>query len=385
MADIFRSCERDFLAQHPTSPQQRKALRDIGVCRTAALGGHLWRCEQCDHQEISYNSCRNRHCPKCPGKSRAQWLEARAHDLLPTVYFHVVFTLPDRLGPLVLQNQQALYGVLFQTVSQTLLRIARDPRHLGAKIGFLAVLHSWGQNLMFHPHVHGVVPGGGLSPDESRWIACRSNFLLSVRVLSRLFRHRFLRSLDPLYRRGELALHGRLQPCAHPSDWKSLLQELRQTEWVVYSKRPFGGPHQVLKYLARYTHWVAISNRRLLSFEQGRLSFRYKDDRRGGLPRTMTLEGVEFIRRFLLHVLPKNFMRIRSYGFLANSCRRRKLALCRKLLAHSPTDTQPVLLGNPSASESPSRLYPACGRGPLLVIEILQPLFPAIEERMNSP
>ena len=330
---MVRSAGTTFLAQHPTSGEQRKALRDIASCRTATLGGHVLACQQCDHQEISYNSCRNRHCPKCQGSCQAKWLQDRAADLLPVPYFHVVFTLPALLGPIALQNPRQIYGILFRAVSQTLLTIARDQRHLGAKIGFLAILHTWGQNLMHHPHLHCVVPGGGLGADESSWVSCHHSFFLPVRVLSRVFRGKFLHSLDRHYHTGELSFHGQLQSLACPEHWKTLLRQLRATDWVVYSKPPFGGPEQVLKYLARYTHRVAISNRRLLSFQQGQVSLRCKDYRRGGRSRTLVLQQQEFIRRFLLHALPTRFVRIRSYGFLANRCRRQKLALCRRLLA----------------------------------------------------
>ncbi len=279
---MVRSAGTTFLAQHPTSGEQRKALRDIASCRTATLGGHVLACQQCDHQEISYNSCRNRHCPKCQGSCQAKWLQDRAADLLPVPYFHVVFTLPALLGPIALQNPRQIYGILFRAVSQTLLTIARDQRHLGAKIGFLAILHTWGQNLMHHPHLHCVVPGGGLGADESSWVSCHHSFFLPVRVLSRVFRGKFLHSLDRHYHTGELSFHGQLQSLACPEHWKTLLRQLRATDWVVYSKPPFGGPEQVLKYLARYTHRVAISNRRLLSFQQGQVSLRCKDYRRGG-------------------------------------------------------------------------------------------------------
>ncbi len=387
VADVVRSAGTTFLAQHPTSGEQRKALRDIASCRTAALGGHVLACQQCDHQEISYNSCRNRHCPKCQGSCQAKWLQERAADLLPVPYFHVVFTLPALLGPIALQNPRQIYGILFRAVAQTLLTIARDQRHLGAKIGFLAILHTWGQNLMHHPHLHCVVPGGGLSADESSWVSCHHSFFLPVRVLSRVFRGKFLHSLDRHYHTGELSFHGQLQPLACPEHWKTLLRQLRATDWVVYSKPPFGGPEQVLKYLARYTHRVAISNRRLLSCQQDRVSLRCKDYRRGGRSRTLVLQQLEFIRRFLLHTLPTRFVRIRSYGFLANRCRRQKLALCRRLLA--PTNThQPEISGSSADTpppEQPHLLCPVCGQGPMLKVDTLPPTPYRIEKRIHSP
>lgn len=387
VADVVRSAGTTFLAQHPTSGEQRKALRDIVSCRTSTLGGHVLACQQCDHQEISYNSCRNRHCPKCQGSCQAKWLQERAADLLPVPYFHVVFTLPAPLGPIALQNPRQIYGILFRAVSQTLLTIARDQRHLGAKIGFLAILHTWGQNLMHHPHLHCVVPGGGLREDQSSWVSCHPSFFLPVRVLSRVFRGKFLHSLDRHYHTGQLCFHGRLQSLACPQHWKALLRQLRATDWVVYSKPPFGGPEQVLKYLARYTHRVAISNRRLLSFQQHQVSLRCKDYRRGGRSRTLVLQQLEFIRRFLLHVLPTRFVRIRSYGFLANRCRRQKLALCRRLLA--PTNTQQPEISDSSADtpppQQPNLLCPVCGQGPMLPVDTLPPTPYRIEQRIHSP
>jgi hypothetical protein len=388
-ADVFRRRQTDFEVDHPLSPEQRKAFRDIAVCRTAALGGWVRRCPRCHHQEISYRSCRNRHCPKCQGKSRAEWLQARADDLLPVPYHHVVFTLPQPLGPIALQNQRTVYGILFRAVSETLHTIARDPRHLGARIGFLAVLHTWGQNLMHHPHLHCVVPAGGLSPHENRWIACHPGFLLSVRVLSRFFRGRFLRLLEDAHQHGKLAFHGRLQCLSDPAGWEDLLAGLWRTEWVVYSKPPFGGPEQALKYLARYTHRVAISNRRLISFEGGRVTFRWKDYRRGGRLRTLTLEAAEFIRRFLLHVLPKGFVRIRSFGFLANRCRKEKLALCRRLLASDHERQAPASIpssGPVPSADQPSQLCPICRQTSLLPPEILLPVASeTTEHRSRGP
>lgn len=387
-ADIFRSCEADFEADHPLSGERRKAFRDIVACRTAALGGWVRRCDRCGHREVSYRSCRNRHCPKCQGKNRAEWLQARARELLPVPYFHVVFTLPGALGPLALQNPRTVYGILFRAVSETLRTIARDPRHLGAQIGFVAVLHTWGQTLTCHPHVHCMVPGGGLSPDRSRWIPCRPGFLLPVRVLSRFFRRRFLRLLEEARRQGKLTFHGRLQSLSDPAPWADLLAGLRRREWSLYCKPPFGGPEQVLKYLARYTHRVAISNRRLLAFDGGRVTFRFKDYRRGA-HRTLTLEAAEFVRRFLLHVLPKGFVRIRGFGFLANRHRKQELARCRRLLGcdrnrqptasiHSPTEAP--------ARDHPSEFCPICRQGRFLPPERLAPsTSPKTEQRNRGP
>jgi len=333
VADVFREHAATFVASRGISTDQQRVLHDLVRCRTAALGGHLNRCDRCGHEEISYNSCRNRHCPKCQGPAQARWLADREADLLAVPYFHVVFTLPTEIGPLALQNRRLVYGLLLRAVSQTLATIARDPQHLGAQIGFLAVLHTWGQNLHHHPHVHCVIPGGGLSLDRQRWIRSRRRFFLSVRVLRQFFRGCFLRHLQQAFGQQKLEFHGKQAALAEPGRWHSLLVSLRAKTWVVYAKPPFGGPRQVLRYLARYTHRVAISNQRVLSSDNTTVRFRWKDYRHGNRQRVMTLAADEFIRRFLLHVLPKGFQRIRQYGFLANRVKAEKLVLCRRLLA----------------------------------------------------
>jgi Putative transposase/Transposase zinc-binding domain len=365
------------------SLQQRRILRALTSCRTAALGGHKKQCESCGHEAIAYNSCRNRHCPKCQAAARAQWLDARAADLLEVPYFHVVFTLPEPLGPLALQNKRLLYGMLFRAASETLCTIARDRKHLGANIGFLAVLHTWGQNLHHHPHLHCVVPGGGLALDGSHWVACREQFFLPVRVLSRLFRGKFLAYLRAAFDQGTLAFHGKLETLADRRNWSHLLRDLDARDWVVYAKRPFGGPTQVLKYLARYTHRVAISNRRLVSLADARVTFRWKDYAKGNHCRTMTLDAVEFIRRFLLHALPTGFQRIRQYGFLANRVRHEKLPLCRALLRR---DKEDATLGDrvtvdeagttgvaPSEAAAADESCPACRKGRMIVVAKIEP------------
>jgi Putative transposase/Transposase zinc-binding domain len=308
------------------------------VCRTAALGGHLERCDQCGHERNCFNSCRDRHCPKCQSLARAHWIEDRQAELLDVPYFHVVFTVPEQIAAIAYQNKKVVYGILFHTVAETLTTIAADPEHLGAEIGFFAVLHSWGQNLQFHPHLHCVVPGGGLSPDGQRWISCRPNFFLPVRVLSHLFRRLFLTSLRKAYDSGKLRLWGRLEPLRERRTFVRLCEELKEPEWVVYAKPPFAGPQQVLDYVGRYTHRVAISNNRLLGIENDQVSFQWKDYRTGGQIKTMTLSAEEFIRRFLLHVLPSGFQRIRYYGFLGNRYRQAKLAQCRRLLGMRNSD-----------------------------------------------
>lgn len=307
-------------------------MRAVEQCRTSALGGHVDQCDACGFRRVSYNSCRNRHCPKCQSLARARWLDARLADLLPVQYFHVVFTLPEQLASLALQNKRVVYNILFSAAAQTLRTIAADPKHLGAEIGFLAVLHTWGQTLRHHPHLHCVVPGGGLSLDGSRWLACRKGFFLSVNVLARLFRRLFLEALARAYEQDKLTFHGTIAYLAAPLAFKRLLAGLRAREWWVYAKRPFGGPEQVLAYLGRYTHRVAISNHRLLALQDGNVTFSWKDYARSNQQRSMTLKADEFIRRFLLHVLPRGFQRLRQFGLLANRHRRDKLVLCRKLL-----------------------------------------------------
>lgn len=304
----------------------------IELCRTAELGGHTEVCPECGLIRHAYNSCRNRHCPKCQGAARMEWLAARAADLLPVEYFHVVFTMPAPIAEIAFQNKAKVYDILFAAAAETLRTIAADHRYLGAEIGVVAVLHTWGQNLHHHPHLHCVVPGGGLSLDGSRWVACRPGFFLPVRVLSRLFRRLFLQSLQAAFDSGKLRFSGGLTELADPATFAERLKQVSRSEWVVYAKPPFGGPQQVLAYLGRYTHRVAIANSRLVSHEQDRVSFRWKDYHHHGKTKVMALDAFEFIRRFLLHTLPDGFHRIRHYGFLANGHRAAKLALCRKLL-----------------------------------------------------
>jgi Putative transposase/Transposase zinc-binding domain len=373
VADVFRQHGPGFLKRwgHTVSPQQRKALRDIGACRTATLGGHIEQCDHCPHRVIAYNSCRNRHCPKCQSSARDRWLTERAKELLPVPYCHVVFTVPEQLAPLALQNQRLFYGLLFRAVSQTLLEIAADPRHLGAQIGFLAVLHTWSQNLLHHPHVHCVVPAGGISPDGSRWIRCRQKFFLPVRVLSRLFRGKLLAFLRDAYTQGKLQFSGRLAAFADPARLQAWLRRLQKSDWVVYAKPPFGGPEHVLKYLARYTHRVAISNGRLLSCEQGRVSFRWRDSKDNNRTKTMTLDAVEFIRRFMLHVLPSGLVKIRHFGFLANRNRSARLNLCREHLAAPLPAGAAIGLLTDQQRCAAERRCPACQIGVLSIVEYL--------------
>jgi Putative transposase/Transposase zinc-binding domain len=367
VADVFRQYGAAFLKQwrHTISPQQRKALRDIGACRTAALGGHIEQCDHCPHQAIAYNSCRNRHCPKCQSTARDQWLAERAKELLPVPYSHVVFTVPEPLAPLALQNAKLVYGLLFRAVSQTLLEIAADPRRLGAQIGFLAVLHSWSQNLLHHPHIHCVVPAGGLAPDGSRWIHGRRKFFLPVKVLSRMFRGKFLALMREAFVKKGLEFHGQLAPLREPARFHALLDQLKNIEWVVYAKPPFGGPEYVLKYLARYTHRVAISNGRLLSLENGQVTFRWRDSKDNNQSKIMTLDAVEFIRRFLLHILPSGFVKIRHFGFLSTRRRSAALALCRERLPQPAAGADTVSILSDQQQSAIERRCPVCQVGRL--------------------
>jgi Zn finger protein HypA/HybF involved in hydrogenase expression len=348
---------------------QLKVMWAIEQCRSAALGGHVLRCQSCEQVQIAYNSCRNRHCPKCQASAARRWLEARQADLLPIEYYHVVFTLPAPIAELAYQNKAVIYGLLFDVAAQTLLTIAADPKHLGAQIGATLVLHTWGSALTHHPHVHGIVPGGGLSPDSERWVACRRGFFLPVRVLSRLFRRRFLEELAKAYDCGQLQFFGEYAALADTTAFADWFAPLRDCEWVVYAKRPFAGPAAVLAYLSRYTHRVAISNRRLVAFDERGVSFRWKNYRDKGNTRhkTMTLSAEEFMRRFLLHVLPGGFHRIRHYGLIANAGRRNNLARARELLQVVPEAAEPQQPDEPTAIVQPIFVCPDCGAAMLII------------------
>src|SRR5208337_2206169 len=343
MADLVRSAGPTFVERSCQwmTWQHQKVLLAIARCRTATLGGHRDQCSHCGHSVISYNSCRNRHCPKCQGNARHRWLQARQRELLPTPYVHVVFTLPRELAPLALQNKKLIYDLLFRTSATTLLEVARDPRHLGAEIGFFSVLHTWDQRLQHHPHIHCVVASGGLSPDHTHWIHTRHSFFLPIKVLSRVFRGKFVAALRRACSTGELRFYGDLERLAQPKIFSAWLRQLFRHDWVVYCKPPFGGPEHVLRYLDRYTHRVAISNHRLVSLEGRQVTFRWRDSAHGNQQRLMTLAVEEFLRRFLLHVLPPGFVRIRHFGFLAHRRRAALLPLCFQFLGR-PADLPPV-------------------------------------------
>ena len=365
VADIFRAhgpAWRQQQAGH-LSLGQLKVMSAIEQCRTAALGGHALRCDDCGHEEISYNSCRNRHCPKCQAKAAQRWLEARQADLLPVEYYHVVFTLPEPISAIAYTNKAAIYRLLFDVAAETLTTLAADPKHLGAQIGATLVLHTWGSALTHHPHVHGIVPGGGLSRDGERWVACRRGFFLPVRVLSRLFRRRFVDELEKLHHAGQLQFFGEHAGLTEANAFRRWLAPLRSCEWVVYAKRPFAGPGAVLAYLSRYTHRVAISNRRLVAMDENGVAFRWKDYRAKGRTRfkTMMLAPEEFMRRFLLHVLPSGFHRIRHYGLLANGARTASQAIARDLLDIQHTDHTPDKDVSDEAGSMPTFVCRCCG------------------------
>ena len=381
LADIVRQYGTSYRAHHRVSGAQHRVLRAIERCRTAALGGHLEQCASCQRTRPVYNSCRNRHCPKCQSVAQESWREAQQALLLPTPYFHLVFTLPHDLNPLVRANQRRLYALLFRTVIDTLTTFARDPRHLGAEIGVTAVLHTWSQTLTDHIHLHCIVTGGGLSLDASCWRPSKKpRFLFPVRALSQVFRGKFLARLEAAYRKHALVFAGRSAPLADPTQWKQLLAEVRAKRWYVYAKAPLAGPKQVLNYLARYTHRIAISNERLLDVHNGSVRFRYKDYTAGAMPKEMTLQASEFLRRWLLHVLPHGFMRVRHYGLLANRTRAHKLARCRALLGADPQPPEQHTAADESILERILRLTgldvlrcPFCGEGPMQRIERLTP------------
>jgi Putative transposase/Transposase zinc-binding domain len=386
VADVFRRYGDSYREQHAAtlSTTQRTAMAAIERCRTAALGGHVEQCDNCGDQRISYNSCRQRTCPKCQSLARAQWLENRKAELLDCQYFHVVFTVPKEIAAIAFQNPDKAYNILFHAAAETLQTIAADPKHLGAEIGFFAVLHTWGQNLAFHPHLHCVVPGGGLTQSGTQWISCRPGFFLPVAVLSMLFRRLFLEALEKAFKAGELQFFSALQSLSDLAAFRRYLDLVRRTNWVVFAKPPFAGPEQVLDYVGRYTHRVAISNHRLLGIDDGKVSFRWKDYRHGAQQKTMTLSADEFIRRFLFHVPPDGFQRIRYYGFLGNRYRKEKLTRCRELLGMSKP-TQPSV----PAETEPERDYrdrveqlsgvslwecPTCRLGRMVCIEVLKPI-----------
>lgn len=381
LGDVIRRFGAAFVHQRGAAlkPAQEVVLSTLGRCHTAALGGHLYRCDACGAEHPAYNSCGNRHCPSCLGHKSAKWLADREAELLPVPYFHVVFTVPAEVAALALGNKKVVYSILFRAASETLLEVAEDPEHLGADIGFLAILHTWTQTMLHHPHIHCIVPGGGLSPDGSHWVKSRDNFFLPYQVLSRVYRGKFLAYLAEAARAGALHFAGVTAPLGTPSGFDAFLQEQREKEWVVYLKPPFGSPEQVLKYLARYTHRVAISDRRILSIQEEGVTFRYRDNVRGQL--IMTLDGIEFLRRFLLHVLPQGFVRIRYFGLFANRGRVENLNRCRALIGFEPgaapasnpaPDTSARSESNPEEPALSERdLCPSCGIGHLRWVGVL--------------
>jgi hypothetical protein len=385
VADVIHAHADALVNGGCISSAKKRVMRRLTACRTAALGGHVDSCNRCDYQRIAYNSCRDRHCPKCQASARAEWVEAREADLLPVTYYHVVFTVPQEIAAIALQNKRVMYGIIMRASANTLLQIARDPKHLGANIGFISVLHTWGQTLVHHPHVHCVVTGGGLDESGGKWIECQPSYFLPLRVLSEVFRGKLLDMTRRAFARGEMRLQGGL---AHLGDPERFAEHLRRTyahNWVVHTNPPFGGVHQVFKYLARYTHRVAIANSRIVAMDNGNVSFRWKDYAHGSRHRTMTLAGPEFLRRFLLHVLPKGFVRMRSYGFLANGVRATRLAACRAALA---VPVEPQMNGDlveaaPSQTSLPS--CPSCKVGQLIAGPNLPPFSLGLIMRLPQP
>jgi hypothetical protein len=381
VADLVRSAGTAFIARNRRWLRWThvKVLLAIARCRTAALGGHIDECTRCGHRAaISYNSCRNRHCPKCQTGARERWIQARRHQLLPTPYVHVVFTLPPQLASLALQNKKVIYGLLLRASAETLLTVARNPRHLGAEIGFFSVLHTWNQKLQLHPHVHCVIPAGGLSLDRTRWIRSRPRFFLPIHVLRRVFRGKFVAGLKSAFQREQLHLSGNLASLTHPKIFASWLRPLFRKDWIVYSKPPFGGPEYVLHYLGRYTHRVAISNHRLVSFDDGQVTFRWRDSADSNEQKLMTLSLDEFLRRFLLHLLPKGFVRIRHFGFLASRRRAQLLPLCFAALDSASAQTEPAT--STDQDINPNWFCPKCG-GPMAIVE----RFTAAQIQLRSP
>lgn len=390
VADVFRRYGEVYREKRGArlSMAERRVMTAIEVCRTAALGGHVEQCDQCGHQRICYNSCSNRHCPKCQSLARAEWIEDRQSELLPAPYFHVVFTVPEEIAAIAFENKRAVYGILFRATAETLQTIAADPKYLGAEIGFFAVLHTWGQNLLHHPHLHCVVPGGGLARDGRSWIPGRQGFFLPVRVLSRLFRRLFLQYLQKAFDSGKLRLPASLEALQRPEEFARYLKPVKKMEWCVYAKPPFAGPEQVLDYVGRYTHRVAIANHRLVDIDDGQVRFHWRDYRDHNRRKTMQVSAEEFIRRFLIHVLPDRFHRMRYYGFLSNRHRKQKLARCRQLLQVPIPDSEP------DGTEQPKdyrdryeeltgvslRRCPVCQEGRMLEVGILPAAAPAFRD-----
>jgi len=378
VADVFRSHGAAYRQAHEMPLRYHHAMRAIEICRTAQLGGHVDECDHCGQLKISYNSCRNRHCPKCQSLDKERWLEGRKRDLLPTRYFHVVFTLPGRLRPLALRNQDLLYKILFKAASETLLEVTQDPKHLGAAIGIIAILHTWSQALVDHPHLHCIVTGGGLSLDGKRWIRCKGRFLSPVKVLSRVFRGKFLAFLKELRDKGTLSFSGHIAPLKEDGAFNALLSSLYSQEWVVYCKRLFHNVEKVMNYLGRYTHRVALSNNRLVKLQEGQVTFRYRDRHDGDTLKMMSLEASEFIRRFLLHILPDRFVKIRHYGILSNRNRKTHLPRCRELLGvhgphehtEKPREPWQDLLTRITGIDP--RICPFCGKGKMRFKETLR-------------
>jgi Putative transposase/Transposase zinc-binding domain len=379
VADIFRLHGPAYRQVHGMPLRQFRAMRAIEICRTADLGGHVDECDHCGTLRISYNSCRNRHCPKCQCLDKERWLVARKKDLLPIAYFHLVFTLPEEVKPLALRNQKVVYNLLFKAVSETIKELTEDSKYLGAKVGFIAILHTWSQNLMDHPHIHCIVTGGGLSTHGKRWIPCKKDFFLPVKVISRLFRGKFLAYLKETYAKGEMDFPGKIARLKEKRAFNRLLKGLYEKDWVVYCKPPFSNAEKVMEYLGRYTHRVAISNNRLVKLEGGQVTFRYRDRNDNDTVKLMRVDASEFIRRFLLHILPDGFMKIRHYGLLSNRSRKSKLTQCRKLLGVHCQEENTETVKEPwqdfltRITGVDPTICPLCGKGKMMLKKVLNP------------
>lgn len=374
MSDIFRHYAPAYIKQHKLPLRMHRVINAIVQCRTAKLGGHVYQCEECGYKVIVYNSCRNRHCPKCQILAREKWLADREKELLPIKYFHLIFTIPDDLNPLILHNQKELYTILFKSSSETLLELSKDPKHLGAQIGFISILHTWGQNLMHHPHIHTIVTGGGLSSDTKRWKTCKKEFFIQVKVISKMFRGKFMYYLKKAYKKNSLITEGKIRELRNRWKFQEIVDRLYKKKWVVYAKSPFQRPEDVLNYLGRYTHRVAISNNRIVKVENHKVTFRWKDYKNGNRNKLMTLDVFEFIRRFLLHILPEKFVKIRHYGILSNRNKKAKLKRCREILGRI-TERVNKAFEDIFYELTGIKYYicPVCGKGIMIKREVILP------------
>lgn len=371
IADILNSHAEEYIKEKNLPYHVLRVIDDIRKCRTEKNGVHISKCNHCGYSQIDYNSCRNRHCPKCQWQAREEWVEKRKQELLPVEYYHVVFTVPEQINNIFLKNQSIMYNILFKSTSETLLTLSKDPKWVGGETGFISILHTWGQNLSFHPHIHNIVTGGGLSEDESKWISCRKGFFIRVEVMSSMFKKKFIDTLERAYHKGELKFYGNIKEYENPKAFYELILTLRNKEWVVYSKPPFGGPEKVLEYIGRYTHRVAISNSRIKSFEGGKVTFSWRDYKDGNKKKDMTLEAKEFIKRFLLHILPKGLVKIRYYGIWGNHNKNGKLKICQELLKDEARNEY-LINRKEELKEIKKNICKCCAEGSMVVLKVIR-------------